>query len=75
VEGYMPAFRLDLANVGGQMGMTKSRSCFFFLNQHVNWQVDSYIFGCLRCRYVLEGKELEFYQKKIHKKKGKGAAA
>jgi small subunit ribosomal protein S8e len=25
--------------------------------------------------YVLEGKELEFYQKKIHKKKGKGAAA
>jgi hypothetical protein len=27
------------------------------------------------CRYILEGKELEFYQKKIQKKKGKGAAA
>ncbi|KAG0620908.1 hypothetical protein M758_4G254100 [Ceratodon purpureus] len=25
--------------------------------------------------YILEGKELEFYQKKIQKKKGKGAAA
>jgi hypothetical protein len=48
---------------------------FVYLNQHVNQQVDSYIFGCLCCRYVLEGKELEFYQKKIHKKKGKGAAA
>jgi len=27
------------------------------------------------CRYILEGKELEFYLKKIQKKKGKGAAA
>jgi small subunit ribosomal protein S8e len=26
------------------------------------------------CRYILEGKELEFYQRKIQKKKGKGAA-
>ncbi|KAH1108444.1 hypothetical protein J1N35_012212 [Gossypium stocksii] len=25
--------------------------------------------------YILEGKELEFYMKKMHKKKGKGAAA
>ncbi|KAK0603758.1 hypothetical protein LWI29_008362 [Acer saccharum] len=25
--------------------------------------------------YILEGKELEFYMKKIHRKKGKGAAA
>jgi small subunit ribosomal protein S8e len=26
-------------------------------------------------RYVLEGKELEFYMKKIQRKKGKGAGA
>jgi len=26
------------------------------------------------CRYILEGKELEFYMKKLQKKKGKGAA-
>lgn len=29
-----------------------------------------WIFG----RYILEGKELEFYMKKLQKKKGKGAA-
>jgi len=28
----------------------------------------------MMCRYILEGKELEFYMKKIQKKKGKGAA-
>lgn len=26
-------------------------------------------------RYILEGKELEFYMKKIQRKKGKGAGA
>jgi hypothetical protein len=32
--------------------------------------------GCdILCRYILEGKELEFYLKKIQKKKSKGAAA
>jgi hypothetical protein len=32
--------------------------------------------GCdVLFRYILEGKELEFYLKKIQKKKGKGAAA
>lgn len=31
---------------------------------------------CGRCDgYILEGKELEFYMKKIQKKKGKGAGA
>ena len=30
----------------------------------------------LHCdRYILEGKELEFYMKKIQRKKGKGSAA
>jgi small subunit ribosomal protein S8e len=29
----------------------------------------------LHGRYILEGKELEFYMKKLQKKKGKGAAA
>jgi small subunit ribosomal protein S8e len=26
-------------------------------------------------RYILEGKELEFYMRKLQKKKGKGASA
>lgn len=36
---------------------------------------DINVFFSNSCRYILEGKELEFYQKKIQKKKGKGAAA
>lgn len=30
---------------------------------------------CVLSRYILEGKELEFYMKKTQKKKGKSAAA
>lgn len=39
-------------------------------------QVIQYFFGRLNfvfVRYILEGKELEFYMKKIQRKKGKGA--
>jgi hypothetical protein len=35
----------------------------------------AYIFLSLNHRYILEGKELEFYMRKLQKKKGKGAAA
>lgn len=35
------------------------------------WFVYSLSFG----RYILEGKELEFYTRKIQRKKGKGAGA
>jgi hypothetical protein len=36
------------------------------LNCYVKWICN---------RYILEGKELEFYMKKIQRKKGKGAGA
>ncbi len=39
------------------------------------WRICNFIDQIPSCRYILEGKELEFYQKKIQKKKGKGAAA
>lgn len=29
----------------------------------------------MNCSYILEGKELEFYMKKLQRKKGKGAGA
>jgi small subunit ribosomal protein S8e len=55
------------------------------LDAHLEEQFASgRLFACISSRpgqcgradgYILEGKELEFYQKKIQKKKGKGAAA
>lgn len=34
----------------------------------------SYTFSFIFDSYILEGKELEFYMKKLQKKKGKGAS-
>lgn len=83
VGSCLPALHLDLANVVRLMGMSSSSHVFSSYSMHKEVVVSywllffTYVFNpstryaC--CRYILEGNELEFYQKKIQKK-GKGAA-
>ena len=76
--GCWPAFPLVPVNVGEPMGKLKlgQKICsalpLLLPVQYVLlWLVYSLSFG----RYILEGKELEFYTRKIQRKKGKGAGA
>lgn len=62
-------FHLALDNVAGPTGMLKR----LFVLTLYSLSFAFLIFSNL-CRYILEGKELEFYMKKLQKKKGKGAA-
>lgn len=49
-------------------------SCSFLLDEHNHCGVLPDVLVKFN-RYILEGKELEFYMKKLQRKKGKGAGA
>jgi len=61
-----------LASAGVLMGIHYVPSLIIFVETSLI-TFCSYVLQMM-CRYILEGKELEFYMKKIQKKKGKGAA-
>lgn len=67
-----PVFLLVPDNVAGLMGMLKpDLSDYVCVNIVLLF---AYLIFPKLCRYILEGKELEFYMKKLQRKKGKGAA-
>ena len=72
--GCWRASLLDQDNVVDLMG--EHKSFYIFLLYSVLCRLilfpNQFLFSI---RYILEGKELEFYMKKIQRKKGKGAAA
>lgn len=70
-------FLLARVNVAGLMGMLQLfvAECFGAGWDYLFIFVAYPFFPPDLCRYILEGKELEFYMKKLQKKKGKGAAA
>ena len=58
------------------LGFKQNGSCpLIFTYILYCWQLLTIHFSFLYNRYILEGKELEFYMKKLQRKKGKGAAA
>ena len=77
--GCWPASRPAQVNVADLMGKRKQETIFcesvaIFFSLHSSSYI-SHLLKCFPFRYILEGKELEFYMKKIQRKKGKGAAA
>lgn len=75
VDVCLPAFHHALVNVAGLMGMYNSPCLrIFFGKLHLCFCCSLYFFHVISNRYILEGKELEFYMKKLQKKKGKSAA-
>ena len=73
--GCWRASLLDQDNVVDLMGEHKSFYIFSFVFSFVSSYSISKPISFFFIRYILEGKELEFYMKKIQRKKGKGAAA
>lgn len=72
-----PASHLALGNAAAPMGNKTSSFFFRRFNKSNSLSFPSRAKLCFASRisYILEGKELEFYMKKIQRKKGKGAGA